>query len=312
MSQARQLADVASGNTTERILSGRKNMIINGGFDVWQRGTSFTASGYTADRWFSFITGGSIARVGDSNTQNYIQATVNSGTDTVTLEQRLEFPVQYSNKTLTLSCDIFGVPSDSNSIKYEIAINHTGGRTALTTGSYGIGAGRKIVSFTVPDLSVYTLDSSSYLEVRPFAYVAEGTWTGAVGLRDIQLELGSQATDFEYRSYGEELALCQRYGLRLGEGGKRVAMGSAGSSTLGLLLVHPHTQFRVIPSLVINNIGNIVREGMAWYPVTSLSISSEASVNAVSLNYSLATSSLAGGDVCVGGNGMDIFLDAEL
>ena len=30
-------------------------------------------------------------------------------------------------------------------------------------------------------------------------------------LTGVQLELGSTATDFEYRSYGEELALCQRY-----------------------------------------------------------------------------------------------------
>jgi hypothetical protein len=29
--------------------------------------------------------------------------------------------------------------------------------------------------------------------------------------KDVQLELGSVATDFEHRSYGEELALCQRY-----------------------------------------------------------------------------------------------------
>tara|TARA_Y100000296_G_scaffold81304_1_gene108269 strand:- start:53 stop:994 length:942 start_codon:yes stop_codon:yes gene_type:complete len=28
---------------------------------------------------------------------------------------------------------------------------------------------------------------------------------------DVQLEIGSTATDFEHRSYGEELALCQRY-----------------------------------------------------------------------------------------------------
>jgi len=41
----------------------------------------------------------------------------------------------------------------------------------------------------------------------------------------VQLELGSTATDFEHRSYGEELALCQRYYQILVDGGADKAIG---------------------------------------------------------------------------------------
>lgn len=36
-------------------------------------------------------------------------------------------------------------------------------------------------------------------------------------LTGVQLEVGKNATDFEYRSYGEELALCQRYYQKMGD-----------------------------------------------------------------------------------------------
>ena len=48
-----------------------------------------------------------------------------------------------------------------------------------------------------------------------FLATASATWQ----ITGIQMETGSVATDFEYRSYGEELALCQRYFEKLGRGG---------------------------------------------------------------------------------------------
>jgi hypothetical protein len=45
-----------------------------------------------------------------------------------------------------------------------------------------------------------------------------------IEVAQVQLELGSVATDFEHRSYGEELALCQRYYCQSYESG--VAAGS--------------------------------------------------------------------------------------
>ena len=43
--------ELATGNQAIGFGGGVVNKIINGNFCVWQRGTSFTSNGYTADRW---------------------------------------------------------------------------------------------------------------------------------------------------------------------------------------------------------------------------------------------------------------------
>ena len=47
-------------------------------------------------------------------------------------------------------------------------------------------------------------------------------------LTGVQLEVGSQATAFEHRSFGEELLLCQRYYYNHADGGTNYAMGGNG------------------------------------------------------------------------------------
>jgi hypothetical protein len=66
----------------------------------------------------------------------------------------------------------------------------------------------------------------------------------------VQLEVGSQATPFEHRSFGEELALCHRYGFNIaGVVSGKVGVGQAVSSTLADILVNHPATMRAAPTL---------------------------------------------------------------
>ena len=69
----------------------------------------------------------------------------------------------------------------------------------------------------------------------------------------VQLEVGDTATDFEHRSFGEELALCQRYYYQIGDG---TGFGSAqsGSGANTYLWAYPFRHpvpMRATPSLTL-------------------------------------------------------------
>ena len=66
-------------------------------------------------------------------------------------------------------------------------------------------------------------------------------------LTGVQLEVGSTATDFEHRSFGQELALCQRYYQRIdGSTANTVfGVGNVDGSTQGQILVQLPVSLRV-------------------------------------------------------------------
>jgi hypothetical protein len=83
-----------------------------------------------------------------------------------------------------------------------------------------------------------------------FTSNASATWQ----ITGVQLEVGSVATPFEHRSYGEELALCQRYYYFFGQGtggnSGDIGIGSYYNSTyLDTVIQFPVTM-RVTPTLV--------------------------------------------------------------
>lgn len=217
-------------------IAGLRNKIINGNFDVWQRGTSFISSGvfpYTADRWAFYRNGlaaGATAsrqtgvrwkyclRVqrdsGNTDVNGIVVGQIIEGVNcyplagkTVVLRVRMRAGANFSGANATISLTTGTVEDQGN-------ITNPGGWTGSTTA---------ISSSVVPTTSFadYTATatlSSSTKEIRvAISYTPVGTAGAAdyLEFEEVQLEIGSIATPFEHRMFGPELLLCQRYYYRI-------------------------------------------------------------------------------------------------
>jgi len=85
----------------------------------------------------------------------------------------------------------------------------------------------------------------------------------------VQLEKGSTATSFDYRPYGTELALCQRYYARMVSDATYTALGSGlfYSTTAGYLYIKYPTTMRASPTLSYSALA--LNEVAAGYSITS-------------------------------------------
>jgi hypothetical protein len=120
-------------------------------------------------------------------------------------------------------------------------------------------------------------------------YVSATGATSVVGtngatfyITGVQLEVGSNATSFDYLPYGTELALCQRYFWQQGGGvycrfAGGIVVGR--SSTLAVSMVIPPVPMRVFPTVTTTNLGNTNINSTA---VSSISLyNEEASTNII-------------------------------
>jgi hypothetical protein len=209
MTNAVIIAQQGANNTTFR------NRIINGAMGIWQRGTSSTSAGYqTVDRWYENA----------SNTTTFAQETSNlpSGfqyalklTAGATAQMWIQQPIETKNcydlqgQSVTLSVYLAASVSTSVTLYlyYSTSTDNpaAGSWTAVSsstvtaTSSYA----RYTATFTVP---------SNALTIMPQIITTSTVSSGTiVYITGVQLEAGTTASPFEYRSYGVELQLCQRY-----------------------------------------------------------------------------------------------------
>ena len=156
----------------------------------------------------------------------------NSGR-TVSKQYTISSADTWEHKTLTYPADTTGAFTNDNGLSLQITIwlaggsNYTSGTLNETWNSYV--AANEAVGQTNLASAV-----NNYWQV-----------TG------VQLELGDKATPFEHRSYGEELALCQRYYWRavtdLAARRWGIGYGVSGNNTVRAIVPFP-TEMRSAPT----------------------------------------------------------------
>ncbi|MBA0225985.1 hypothetical protein D7U89_10880 [Stenotrophomonas maltophilia] len=231
---ARQNADAALG---ARFIG--KNRLINGSMRWWQRGTNFTAPGYSVDRWY-FNAGGvatpSLSRntvmPGAFDTECIYLAKIAYGAVTdaanhyVVLEQRMENVTTLAGRTVTVSLKVFNSGAAGRQIAIELGQSFGAGGSAQVSGigaaKYSLAAGINTVTHTVniPSISGKTVGANSSLILTLWATggsnfnarnASLGAQTGDLHFTQVQLEEGASASAFEYRLDALELMLCQRF-----------------------------------------------------------------------------------------------------
>ena len=123
--------------------------------------------------------------------------------------------------------------------------------TWLTTNAGGISLGFGLGVGSTFSGTAGAWAASNFLSATGATSVV-GTSSATFYITGVQLEKGSTATSFDYRPYGTELALCQRYYYRVGPSlGNDVNLpfsGFASSTTIALLTVPFLVTMRTAPS----------------------------------------------------------------
>ena len=246
----------------------RKNALINGGFDVWQRGTSFNQVdnfAYTADRWQFFYIGSLGVDGVDVDRSSVVPKdnTTNTGTSAfsclVTVDtadasvagdeayfitqavegfnaQRFGLgtpdiqPIALSfwvRSSVTGPYSVFFRRNKSGSqrsyiVQYNINAANTWEKKSITlmadrggswnfTANIGMVVGFVLAAGSSVRTNLVNTWQTGTVYAGPDQVNFLATAGNTIYFSRIQLEVGTQATDFERRLIGEEIQLCQRY-----------------------------------------------------------------------------------------------------
>lgn len=295
-----------------------RNKLINGGFDIAQRGTSFVSGAndddtYNLDRWYVLSDGNDAVDITQTTTVP-TGAKYSIGLDVETVNKKfgiaqiienancydaigsnvtLSFQARVSATTKldNVKCAVVAWSGTADTVTSDIisAWNVEGTNpTLIANATYENTPANLNVTTSWATYSVTAnVDTASTTNIIVFIWsdVTDTTLGDFLYVTNVQLEKGSTATSFDYRSYSAELAMCQRY-FQLIKFGTVIAQ----STTTLLSNFSLFCRMRSSPSIGKTSgsiaIGDMVSVG---YTTTSTpTLSSQYENNDIRVNFSLA------------------------
>jgi hypothetical protein len=286
-----------------------RNLVVNGGMRVAQRGTSFadaTSDTYAADRWEYERSTSAVVTVSQETDappgyKNSIKAEITTADTSTAATAFTQFLYKIEANDIShlaygtadaKTCTISFWAKHSLAGTYPFSVqNHNG--TRVFPSSYTINTANtweyKTITFAGDTGGTWTTNGTEtgmrfilcWNMGSNFTGGTAGAWAATTGYADltpttgpdingtvgntvqwsgVQLEVGSKATPFEHRSYGDDLAKCQRYYYKHVENiGKNYANATYYTSTLIAAHISFPTTMRVAPSLEVESGTNYYR-----------------------------------------------------
>ena len=229
--------------------SGFKNYIINGAFDIWQRGTTAAISGntYLADRFHAWHSAGGTLVKSEGVIGYYNSLKVaGSSSGAAVVGQRIE----------AINSIKLGI--DGN---YKVAVSMYVKSNVASSGSIILLIPTAIDNFTTTTAKYSAINITTGWTKVSATFDLDFVYWGGLGVylqcdnctdfytTGWQLEEGSVATPLEQRPYGLELSLCQRYCF-VKAAGINITLVKAGGTWQSTSYKFP-TTMRVEPTVTI-------------------------------------------------------------